>query len=127
MEIGFREDGLMWVSAGTASLTATSAEQYLGHGWEVIDEVWIRSTGEAANSKGEEYWEVCSSDSRHARPGWLLVDTCADTIFRDGSDFLNPHRGGVADRAASLTKQPITIEDPGVMSLEDFARLDPEG
>ncbi len=27
MEIGFREDGLMWVSAGTDSLTAATAEQ----------------------------------------------------------------------------------------------------
>ncbi len=114
----------MWVTVGEHSPTPADAERCLGRGWRVIGEAWVRSTGEEANHK-EDIWEECTYDSLGARQGWKLVDTEAEIILVDGSQYLNPHHGGVTDTGKSLTHEPVAATRRSSMSLEDFERLDP--
>lgn len=99
-EIGYREDGVMWVTASSDVPDATAAETYLGRGWRVLKSEFLSPTGAWVNSKDPE-WAVCAASAPGARPGWRLIDTEATTIFDHelGEDVPNPHYGGVAPHA----------------------------
>jgi len=86
-EVGYREDGLMWVTAGRSSRTSEDAERCLGPSWQVLREGWLRPTV-------EEEWEECGPSDAGARRGWQLVDTSAAVVLDPWNDFVrkpNPH------------------------------------
>ncbi len=80
MEIGYREDGLIWVTAGRTAPTAAAAERSRGDGWRVVADTWLRPTGEAVNTKDDE-WEDCGRELPDARPGWKLINLRMKTLF----------------------------------------------
>ncbi len=82
VEIGYREDGVIWLTAGRSTPTAAHAARELGEAWRVVAETWLRPTGEAVNSKDDE-WEDCGHPLPGARPGWKLVNTTMGTLFPD--------------------------------------------
>lgn len=89
VEIGYREDGLIWVTAGSSTPSSLAAERCAGPGWRVIEGTWLRPTGESVNSKDDE-WEECLREQAGARPGWRLVNTRAETIlYPDGDEGPN--------------------------------------
>lgn len=90
IEIGFREDGVMWLTQSPSVSDAASAQRYLGTGWRVIDRVWLGWTGQMANSK-DEAWDECGQGWPGARPGWRLALTTAGEIFVDGEWLTNPY------------------------------------
>lgn len=88
-EIGYREDGLFWVTASRKVTDADAAERYMGPGWKVVAEVFLGPTGRWVNSKDPE-WEECDPEAPEARRGWRLMDTSMPEYF-DGDWTPNPH------------------------------------
>ena len=95
-EIGYREDGVMWVTASSDVPDAEAAERYLGSGWYALREEFMAPTGLWLNSRDPE-WAVCEPDAPGARQGWRLVDTEAALILdsESGEEIANPHYGSV--------------------------------
>lgn len=89
-EIGFTEDGVVWITASSDVPDAAAAERSLGKGWCAVGEAFLRPTGQWANSKEEE-WEHCDLGAPGARRGWRLVDTASPEIFEDGEWHRNPN------------------------------------
>jgi hypothetical protein len=90
-EIGYAEDGVMWVTASSKVPDAEAAERYMGGGWRVVEAVFLAPTGLWLNSKDAE-WAVCDADAPSARPGWRLVDADAPQILDPaaGEEIPNP-------------------------------------
>lgn len=95
LEIGFREDGIFWLTASSDIPDADAAERYMASGdeaWQVVSEVHLRGTGEWEDTKSER-WEECQPDEAGARPGWKLVNAIEPEILDDmsGEWVPNPH------------------------------------
>jgi hypothetical protein len=89
-EIGFREDGVMFVTASESVATPEDAEKSLGPQWRAVEDVHVAPTGRQANSRDPE-WAPCAPGAPGARPAWRLVSTATSEIF-DGEDWIpNPH------------------------------------
>lgn len=89
-EIGYREDGVFWLTASSEVPDADAAARQLGDGWRAVEEVWLGPTGHWVNHKDPE-WAESAPDSPGARPGWRLVDTEAPEILEGGDWRPNPH------------------------------------
>ena len=130
-EIGYREDGVMWVTASSEVPDAEAAEAYLGRGWRVLKPEFLAPTGAWVNSKDPE-WAVCDASAPDARRGWRLIDTGAAVIFgqESGEDVPNPHYGGIVPQvgeATSTTPRPAETERPNDQNLgRDDSRLRPK-
>jgi hypothetical protein len=88
-EIGYREDGVLFVTASTEVPDADAAERYAGKNWRAVAETFLGPTGRMANSKDEE-WDECDASAEGARRGWKLINTSTPEIF-EGDWFPNPH------------------------------------
>ena len=91
LEIGYREDGLFWITASSDFREAVDAERYMGSGWRVVEAVHVGPTGRMVNSKDEQ-WSECSKEDPGARRGWRLIDSDALEIFQDDEWKPNPLR-----------------------------------
>ncbi len=69
VEIGYEEDGVVWITASNDCPDAAAAEQHLGRPWQVVAAVWLAPTGEMVNHKDAE-WSECPATTPKARPGW---------------------------------------------------------
>lgn len=89
-EVGYREDGVFWVTASRSVPDAAAAERYMGTPWRVVADVFVGPTGVRLNTKDEQ-WAECEPDAPEARRGWRLVHTGSPEIF-DGDEWVpNPH------------------------------------
>jgi hypothetical protein len=66
-EIGYREDGIFWVTASSSVPDAKAAEAYAGPGWRVLRPEFLAPNGLWLNSKDPE-WAVCDPDTPNAGP-----------------------------------------------------------
>ena len=92
LEIGYREDGAVWVTASSSMPTAAAAEQHIGAGWKVVEAVWMRPTGEWVDRESQG-WMTGSRDDLGARSGWRLINTRQPELLNDedGELYPNPH------------------------------------
>jgi len=91
LEIGYEEDGVMWVTASPEITTAQQAERFLGHGWKATERVWVGPTGDMLNHKDEE-WVECGEERPAARPAWRMIYADTEEILLDGEWIANPLR-----------------------------------
>ena len=82
-EIGYREDGVFWLTQSVEVRDAASAERYMGGNWRVVDEVFLGPSGRMVNVRDEE-WEECMPSVAGSRRGWRLVDADTPEVFYRG-------------------------------------------
>jgi hypothetical protein len=90
-EVGYREDGVFWITDSDDVRDAAAAERYMGESWRVVEAVHVGPTGRRLNSKDAE-WTECAPDAPGARRGWRLIDTEAPEILFEGEWQPNPLR-----------------------------------
>lgn len=89
-EIGYEEDGVIWLTQSSVVPDSRSAERRQGGEWRVVEEVWLGPTGRWVNHKDPE-WAECSAAAPGARRGWRLVDISTPEIFLQGEWRPNPY------------------------------------